>query len=298
MTELCKELEAEFGFAFNANLYLTPPNAKGFNVHYDTHDVFVLQIAGTKIWEIFESPIELPLPGQIHDASGAQPGRVTDKFTLEEGDLAYIPRGFFHHAIAGNDTSLHITLGAMVQTWCELLIEAISELSLRDVAFRRGLPIGLELSSFDPDGAERDFYRLLQRLTKSIDFTAAIRSLRNEFVRTREAGLRDQLLQISKLHQLSKNSMVVARRGAVCTVAYATDKINVEYLNTSIEFPLEVADCLESLLSGVPMKIEDVSGNLDIAGKIVLARRLIEEGLLRTLSHCGDANTAISVPVS
>jgi ribosomal protein L16 Arg81 hydroxylase len=31
------------------NIYLSPPNAQGFGTHFDSHDVFVLQVAGSKI---------------------------------------------------------------------------------------------------------------------------------------------------------------------------------------------------------------------------------------------------------
>ncbi len=45
LRELCASLENEFSHAVHANAYLTPGNSEGFTPHYDTHDVFVLQIA-------------------------------------------------------------------------------------------------------------------------------------------------------------------------------------------------------------------------------------------------------------
>ena len=32
------------------NAYITPPENQGFAAHYDTHDVFVLQVSGSKRW--------------------------------------------------------------------------------------------------------------------------------------------------------------------------------------------------------------------------------------------------------
>ncbi len=40
----CRGLEQVFLHAVQANIYLTPPGAQGFRMHYDTHDVLVLQV--------------------------------------------------------------------------------------------------------------------------------------------------------------------------------------------------------------------------------------------------------------
>jgi len=44
---LCRALAPEFGHRFQTNLYLTPPNGKGFSPHWDNHDVFILQVVGS-----------------------------------------------------------------------------------------------------------------------------------------------------------------------------------------------------------------------------------------------------------
>jgi len=49
---LCRALGPEFGHRFQTNLYLTPPNGKGFTPHWDNHDVFILQVVGSKHWKI------------------------------------------------------------------------------------------------------------------------------------------------------------------------------------------------------------------------------------------------------
>ena len=41
----------------------------GFKAHFDTHDVFVLQIEGCKRWTLYDTPIELPLRGQEYKSS-------------------------------------------------------------------------------------------------------------------------------------------------------------------------------------------------------------------------------------
>jgi ribosomal protein L16 Arg81 hydroxylase len=280
---LCRDMESEIGATFQTNLYLTPPHGGGFKVHYDTHDVFILQIAGSKEWGLFESPIALPMSGQYHEESGAAPGQETHRFTLRAGDIAYIPRGIYHQAHASDELSLHITLGAMVRTWCELMLEAVSELSLRDVAFRRALPIGFGTGKFNQAQAEKEFRKLAQRMVESMDFKETANGFRREFARVHEYVLRDQLLQMAVLKSLSAESVVVARSGGTRFIERLKGKIIISHLNRTIEFPAHAEKSLEAALSGAQMRVADIDGDLDLTGKLALARRLIEEGLLRTI---------------
>ena len=59
--DLACALESELDHAVQANAYLTPGGATGFTPHYDTHEVFILQIGGEKHWCIYEPPIKLPI---------------------------------------------------------------------------------------------------------------------------------------------------------------------------------------------------------------------------------------------
>lgn len=56
---LCADLENCFDHVVHTNAYITPGNASGFSAHYDTHEVFMLQIAGKKHWRVYEPPLLL-----------------------------------------------------------------------------------------------------------------------------------------------------------------------------------------------------------------------------------------------
>ena len=64
LRNFANNLANEYGHFFQTNLYLTPPNAQGFKTHYDSHDVFILQIHGKKKWRFYNTPIKLPLKEQ------------------------------------------------------------------------------------------------------------------------------------------------------------------------------------------------------------------------------------------
>ena len=74
IARFCRNLEAELGHPAQANAYWTPRDSQGLPVHHDTHDVFVLQIAGEKRWLVYEPVLELPLKDQRY-SQGARRAR-------------------------------------------------------------------------------------------------------------------------------------------------------------------------------------------------------------------------------
>lgn len=110
------------------NMYLTPPNSQGLARHYDDHCVFVCQLLGTKKWKVFtKSNSQLPRLydpiDSLHcpDSSEAENSVAACKlFSLGEGDVLYIPRGFPHEAYTNScdgpsGFSLHLTFGIEVE---------------------------------------------------------------------------------------------------------------------------------------------------------------------------------------
>ncbi|MEV5654081.1 cupin domain-containing protein [Streptomyces sp. NPDC052291] len=144
-------LAAELGHPVQANAYVTPPQNRGFDAHYDVHDVFVLQIEGTKRWIVHPPVHRDPLRDQpwtdhreaVAEAAGGEPHHDT---VLEPGDVLYLPRGWLHAAEAQGEVSVHLTLG--VHAWTryalaeQLMRSALAE--LRDDPWMRGsLPLGV-----------------------------------------------------------------------------------------------------------------------------------------------------------
>jgi len=143
--DFCRGLEALFSAHVQTNVYLTPPGAQGFAPHADTHDVFILQLAGAKNWRLRGHPAE--------------------DFTLRPGDSVYIPSGLVHEAwSAGDSPSLHITVGVIAKSWAELLAAAVAELAESEPELRRPLPPGHARADFDRSGIRRKLASLARRL--------------------------------------------------------------------------------------------------------------------------------------
>jgi len=86
---LVADLELALGHPCQANAYLTPPGSQGFAVHRDSHDVFVFQTHGSKVWEVH--PAASPAASPADDPAG---GPMT--VVLEPGVSMYLPTGTPH----------------------------------------------------------------------------------------------------------------------------------------------------------------------------------------------------------
>ena len=140
----CRGLEQRLGFPVQANAYLTPASAQGFAVHHDTHDVFVLQVSGSKRWRIYAPLLELPLKHQRWSPALGDPGEPVQDVTLRPGDTLYVPRGWPHEAVTDRADSLHLTIGLHPPTRLDALRAAL-DACRDDVEFRRTLDRSGEL---------------------------------------------------------------------------------------------------------------------------------------------------------
>jgi len=112
LASLCRQFSKTMQMRCQTNVYLSPPKNQGFRSHYDTHDVFILQVNGSKTFRFYRSDVALPFPDDQYDPEQNPHTEVEHEVTLNAGDTLYIPRGLVHDALAQNDEpSLHITLG-------------------------------------------------------------------------------------------------------------------------------------------------------------------------------------------
>ncbi|MEU8438280.1 cupin domain-containing protein [Streptomyces sp. NPDC029216] len=106
--DLLARLSAELGLAVEAFCFVTPPGTQGVPLHRDDADVLVLQLNGSKAWRVHEGPADGYWEhGRVE---GDRPAEVL-RTTLDAGGVLYIPRGFAHEAVGGDEgLSVHLSL--------------------------------------------------------------------------------------------------------------------------------------------------------------------------------------------
>lgn len=138
------------------NLYMSPPE-KGLAMHFDDHEVFVVQLAGRKRWRLAPNrAARFPtrnsgrcFSGELTlYASGRPPSRMPPGPTVEmkPGSVLFVPRGYWHTTRA-LEPSISLSFGIRPPTWLALLrdwlsFELIREVDWREPAWRAWTPDG------------------------------------------------------------------------------------------------------------------------------------------------------------
>ncbi|WP_053616447.1 cupin domain-containing protein [Nocardiopsis sp. NRRL B-16309] len=136
---MAAELEAWLGTRVQVNAYASWTAKEGFGVHWDDHDVIVLQVSGRKRWRIYGTTRQAPLYSDVEVDDDA-PTEPVDEFTMEPGDVLHVPRGCWHAASASEgEPSLHLTCGLNTTTGADFL-DWVNGLMREHVEVRSDVP--------------------------------------------------------------------------------------------------------------------------------------------------------------
>jgi ribosomal protein L16 Arg81 hydroxylase len=282
LANLCHAFEKALSLRSQTNIYFTPPHSFGFKPHYDSHDVFVLQIEGRKHWRIYDTPIELPVRGQGFDHNKLEPGPVTQEFDMEPGDMLYVPRGIMHGAVTSDQLSLHITLGTLTSSWSEVLVEAVAAAALEDVELRRNLPRNFTSPDFDPAEALPLFRDLLHRVADHADLGAILALFRDNLLVRNRPSFDQPFMQRVAGVAVSAESRVEPVANLLYGLDLGEDQVVLSYFGRSLTLPAFAAPALRTALDGTALRVGDLPG-LDEDGAVALARQMVAEGLLRVV---------------
>ncbi len=139
---LCTAVGRFAGAQPSGNAYLSFNGRGTFGKHWDTHDVFAIQLMGRKRWQIFAPTFPLPLTYQTNERTGhVCPEKPVLDFTLEEGDVVYIPRGWWHQAIPFDVGSFHLSVGTYTGTLFDYVMWTSSRYLEQHAATRRAFSV-------------------------------------------------------------------------------------------------------------------------------------------------------------
>jgi ribosomal protein L16 Arg81 hydroxylase len=282
MRRLSSEVARQAMARTQTNIYLTPPDSQGFKPHWDTHDVFVLQIEGSKRWRIYGGGPELPLKDHKFDPKVHAPGEVEAEFTLQAGEVLYIPRGIMHAAVTTDAISLHITLGLIAYSWADFLADCLSEVSDRLPQWRANVPFGL--ATRDPEGraALVQLREMLAGLGNEIDLPKVIAERQRSFESLFRPRAGDLLRQATGSTELDQDDHVRWRPGMVGWIERRNGRVVLASSGREVDFPAAATKTLEVLLRAGSVRAGDVEDGLDWESRRVVLSRLIREGYVGT----------------
>lgn len=128
-----------------ANLYLIWGESRGFDTHWDDHDTVIVQVEGTKHWQV-HGPGSRPHPMKNDTDHSHTPPRDADgglhtvwEGVLRPGQVIHVPRGWWHTVTGTGEVSMHLTFGFTRATgidWADALVRSL----FAEESFRRDLP--------------------------------------------------------------------------------------------------------------------------------------------------------------
>jgi lysine-specific demethylase/histidyl-hydroxylase NO66 len=257
------------------NAYLSPANARGLELHFDFHDVFVLQLDGRKRWRVWEplprtrDPIKsrarIPLP------TLDELGEPLLDLTLTTGDCLYLPRGFPHAAETIEAASSHLTVGVLAITWQRAVRHTV------DVAVDAG-----ELTASIPAGS------LGAATGDAPDLTCLARHLEPVSLRpwlAREIWHRQPATRLRPLTppDVGLDTRVDLTAGPLLWVATDLQRCGVVFGlgDRELRLPGESYPFLAGLLATPTAFVAaSAAGDLDEASRVAIMTRLAAEGVL------------------
>jgi bifunctional lysine-specific demethylase and histidyl-hydroxylase NO66 len=280
-------LAAELGHPAQINAYVTPPQSQGFAAHYDTHDVFVLQVSGRKRWRIHEPVLIDPLPEQNWEKLRTQvDARAAEEpfidTVLEPGDVLYLPRGYLHSAVALGDLTIHLTVGVHPVSR-NSLVQQLLHVAADDPHLRASLPMGVDLA--DPGvlaghvaATARALAEFAENLTSAQSDAVATRVGVTLAENTRPEPI-GPLAQGTAASTLTLQTPLRARAGLRFALNTDAEFAVLRVLDKTVRMPAASDTALKAVLTGGGFTPAELPA-LEPDEQLALVRQLLREGVV------------------
>lgn len=278
ITKVCLAMERETRLLFQCNIYITPPNSQGFSMHYDDHDIFSLQIKGTKRWKMYNSGEELPTT----KAPFRKKPELISEIELHAGDLLYMPRGLVHEAFATTTSTIHLNLSCKGVHGFDLITTLAKLAEEEDVFFRKMIPHGFS-SAEERSEYKAVFAKKLMQLIEKYDAETLLQKRQQSFLKAQVIDFKGRFSDAMLLEELHLNSVVKKRK----TLDFQLEKTpdgNVVIFGTREISVSKIFD-LSLLINDEPFKVADIGGLITNNGKLTLVRQFVEAGFLRIIEN-------------
>lgn len=117
LEQFIEQLSQDLGLPVSANGYYSSRRQLGVNPHFDQHDVFAIQVHGSKRWYFRKDAHTLSQPMRRQATPTIDADRTGwDSVVLHAGDVFYCPRGVWHFTETEQQHSTHVAVGLYPMT--------------------------------------------------------------------------------------------------------------------------------------------------------------------------------------
>jgi quercetin dioxygenase-like cupin family protein len=254
--------------------FLTPAGQRGA-VHSDPTDVYVIQLEGTKRWQIWPTP-QVRRPGEDKDSFPSLPDPDFD-LLLQPGDVLYVPHSTPHRAAAEGRVSLHLTVVAGARSWAHHLLSAVQDILHNSPEFW-DTP---DLDEALPEEMVSKIEQLIGRL-RMVDTAAEFQRARLDGRSFRGVRQGAVFQEIAAADGIDADTKLLAVDGATTFGVVADGTAKVTILGNTVTMPEAAAAALRSASTAVPFPAGQFLPGADSSRSLPVARQLLRLGALAT----------------
>lgn len=276
LAEAISACEAEIHVPMRSNVYLSPPSSRGFDLHWDTHDVIVLQISGTKRWHIYDNPVELPHEHHLQQKSRIleQAVKMTE-VVMTPGSMLFLPRGYVHGAETEDGHSLHITIGLRSLTIADVILGEFRRKSLLDIDMRKVVLFD-DAQDETRLAAARDAIR---RVIETMDIDGALDDVHKSFIKSRQPPAQGSLMETIAAVDLNHSTPLRLRHGVLFEVFRDDDGISLAVDGAVLNLPAGVEEAIRMMATADVFVPEELPG-LEYESRLILSRTVLDARLI------------------
>ena len=273
---LAQSMTDRFAAKSEVVAFLSPAGQRGA-AHSDPTDVYVVQLEGTKRWQIWATP-EVRRAGDDTDSFPSLPDPVLD-LSLQPGDVLYVPHNTPHRAAAEGSVSLHLTVVAGPRMWARHLLSAVQDILHNSPEFW-DTPY---LDDASPEEMASKIEQLIGRL-RTVDAAAALERARRDGRAFR--GVRQDALfqEMAAADGIDADTKLLAADGAATFHEVTDGTAKVTILGNTVTMPVAAAAALRSASTAVPFPAGEFLPGADSRRALPVARQLLRLGALRIAS--------------
>lgn len=139
LDKLERTVASELDCTCESVLYLSPSIGVASFPRYDSSDIFVLPITGTRKWSVYQGPVTLPLSTQAHVNFQLNELALVSEDIVQPGDMLYIPRGFVYEHAPQNELSAFIILRTTYMLQLRWILDMLKEIGITTNYLRKGV---------------------------------------------------------------------------------------------------------------------------------------------------------------
>ena len=104
------------------------PKGGGVGPHFDYYDVFLIQVSGTRQWQIGQQCNDQTALQKNDDVKLLEQFETHAEYTATPGDMLYIPAGVAHWGTASSDDCITLSVGFRAPSEKEIMTEVFDDL--------------------------------------------------------------------------------------------------------------------------------------------------------------------------